>query len=110
MARIRTTGVVLVAAIAVFGVFAPRGSAQAPPSITLPPLSTTTTTAPSLPPPPPANTDPGGGGTTTTAPPDGGGATTTTIDTSQDGDNGSPVGGAPNQPVPADAQAVIDAL
>lgn len=103
MARIRTTGVVLVVAVAVFGVFAPRGSAQAPPSITLPGIAPTTA--------PPTTAGPGDGSTTTT--PDGSvpaDSTTTTIDVSQDADGGSVIGGGPGQIIPPDAQAVIDTL
>src|SRR5688500_5755364 len=103
MARIRTMGVVSVAAVAVIGVFATRGSAQAPPTITLPGLTTTTA---------PPTTAPGSSPTTGPADPNapGDSSTTTTIDVSQDGDAGSAVGGGPGQIVPPDAQAIIDAL
>jgi len=105
MARLRTIGVVSLVVVAVFGAFAPRGDAQEQPTITLPTVSTTSTT--SL----PVGTDEST--TSTTTPPSSGndgGTTSTTIDVSGDGDNGSAVGGGPNQVVPADAQAVIDAL
>lgn len=91
-------GVCLLGAFAVIGVLAPRGNAQDPPTITLPGVTATT---------PPPTTAPGGDGSTT-APPDD--STTTTIDVSQDGDNGSATGGGPDQVIPADAQAIIDAL
>jgi murein DD-endopeptidase MepM/ murein hydrolase activator NlpD len=94
-------GVALLAAVAVLGALAPRGSAQEPPTITLPDI-TATTAAPTTTTP---GTDPSG----TTTPPDGSN-TTTTIDVSQDGDAGSAVGGGPGQVVPADAQAIIDSL
>jgi murein DD-endopeptidase MepM/ murein hydrolase activator NlpD len=93
-------GVVLLAAVAVFGALAPRGNAQEPPSITLPGVSTTTL--------PPTST-PGTDSTTTTAPADGSNPTTT-IDVSQDGDSGSATGGGPGQVIPPEAQAIIDAL
>src|SRR4051794_13709308 len=102
MARIKAAGVVLVAAVAVFGVFAPRGSAQAPPTITLPGITPTT--------PAPTTTNPVVGEPTTTAPTgetSPGDSTTTTIDVSQDGDAGSPTGGGEGQVVPPDAQAEI---
>jgi murein DD-endopeptidase MepM/ murein hydrolase activator NlpD len=105
MRRIKTTGVVLVAAVAVFGVFAPRGSAQAPPTITLPGITPTT--------PVPTTTTPDGVTTTTTTAPGAtspnDSSTTTTIDVSQDGDAGGPTGG-PGQVIPPDAQAEIDAM
>src|SRR5436853_5538798 len=102
MARRRTLGVVLLAVVAVFGALAPRGNAQAPPTITLPPVTPTT--------PPPTSTTLPGSTSETTVPPDTSSSTTTTIDVSQDGDNGSPTGGGPGQVIPPDAQAVIDAL
>jgi hypothetical protein len=101
MARIRTTGLALLVAVAVFGALAPRGSAQEPPTITLPGITATT--------PPPTTTTTPGDGSGTTAPPDGSN-TTTTIDVSQDGDAGSATGGGPGQVVPPDAQAIIDSL
>jgi murein DD-endopeptidase MepM/ murein hydrolase activator NlpD len=91
-------GVCLLAAVAVIGALAPRGDAQEAPTITLPGVSTTV--------PAPTTVPPGEGSTTT--PPDD--STTTTIDVSNDGDNGSPTGGGPGQVIPADAQAIIDAL
>jgi murein DD-endopeptidase MepM/ murein hydrolase activator NlpD len=100
MARIRTTGVAVLAAVAVFGALAPRGSAQESPTITLPVITTTTAV--------PTTTTPGDGSGGTT-PPDGSSTTTTTIDVSQDGDGGA-TGGGPGQVIPADAQAIIDAL
>ncbi|MEY2452610.1 MAG: peptidoglycan LD-endopeptidase LytH [Acidimicrobiaceae bacterium] len=92
-------GVCLLAAVAIFGALAPRGDAQEAPTITLPGVTATTT---------PPTTVPPGDGSTTTPPPDD--STTTTIDVSNDGDNGSPTGGGPDQVIPADAQAIIDAL
>src|SRR5438552_6247416 len=103
MARFRTMGVVSVVAVAVLGVFASRGSAQEPPTITLPAIATTT--------PAPTTTAPGNGsGTTTPGTAPGDSSTTTTIDVSQDGDSGSPTGGGPGQVIPPDAQAIIDSL
>src|SRR3954453_7633358 len=108
MARLRTVGVAVLLVLAAGGVLAVRGSAQEPPTVTLPPFSTTSTTAPAI---------PGGGeassSTTTTAP---GGTSSnpqgppTTADVSQDGDNGSPVGGGPGQVIPPDAQAILDTV
>ena len=95
-------GVLFLAVVAVFGALAPRGNAQAPPTITLPDLTTTTTA-------PPGSSDPGGGASGSTTPPDGS-STTTTIDVSHDGDNGSAVGGGPGQVIPPDAQAILDAM
>ncbi|MEY2459731.1 MAG: peptidoglycan LD-endopeptidase LytH [Acidimicrobiaceae bacterium] len=94
-------GVSLLAAVAVFGALAPRGSAQEPPTITLPGITTTTDV--------PTTTTAPGDGSSTTTPPDGS-STTTTIDVSQDGDAGSAVGGGAGQVVPPDMQAIIDAL
>src|SRR5437867_4430629 len=112
MARIRTMGVVILA-VAMFGAFAARGSAQEPPSITLPPLSTTTTA--------PAGSGGGGSGggggggagsSSTTAPSgtSSSGAPPTTADVSHDGDNGSPTGGGAGQTVPPDAQAILNSI
>src|SRR3954471_10165710 len=108
MARLRTVGVAVLLVLAAGGGLAVRGSAQEPPTVTLPPFSTTSTTAPAI---------PGGGeassSTTTTAP---GGTSSnpqgppTTADVSQDGDNGSPVGGGPGQVIPPDAQAILDTV
>lgn len=101
-------GVVVLAAVA-FGVFATRGSAQEPPTVTLPPLSsTTTTTAPT------ASSGGGGGdssgGSSTSTPSDNPSAPPSTADVSQDGDTGSPVGGGPGQVVPPDAQAEMNSI
>ena len=98
--------VAVLAAVAVFGVLAPRGRAQEAPTITLPGITATTEAPPTS-----TTTSPGspGDGSSTTPPP-GDSTTTTTIDVSQDGDSGSPTGGGPGQVVPADAQAIIDSL
>jgi len=98
-------GVALFAVVAVIGAFATRGNAQEPPAITLPPLgpttTTTTTTVPGS-----SSSDPG-----TTVPPDGSAPPPSApADPSQDGDGGSAVGGGPNQIIPPDAQAVLDAM
>src|SRR5947208_12738754 len=105
MARIRTMGVVILAAVA-FGVFATRGSAQEPPTVTLPPLpsSTATTTSPN------SGGDTSSGGSGSTASSGNGQSPPSTADVSGDGDNGSPVGGGPGQVVPPEAQAVLDSI
>src|SRR5258708_7455309 len=102
MARIRTMGVVILA-VAAFGVFTTRGSAQEPPSITLPPLSSTSTTAP-------GGGGAGSGGSTTTTPGGTSPSPPSTADVSHDGDNGSAVGGGPGQAIPPDAQAILDSI
>jgi len=98
-------GVVILAAVA-FGVFATRGSAQEPPTVTLPPLpsSTATTTSPN------SGGDTSSGGSGSTAPSGNGQSPPSTADVSGDGDNGSPVGGGPGQVVPPEAQAVLDSI
>ena len=102
-------GVALLLVLAAGGLLAVRGSAQEPPGLTLPPLaSTTTTTAP------PGSSGGSGGSTSsdgsTTSNPSGGQAPPTTADVSQDGDNGSPIGGGPGQVIPPEAQAVLDQI
>ena len=103
-------GVAVLLVLAAAGVLAARGSAQEPPTVTLPPFSTTSTTAPAGTTP----TVPGPGdssSTSTTVPSSSPGtAPPTTADVSQDGDNGSPVGGGAGQVVPPDAQAVLDTI
>lgn len=109
MARIRIMGVVILAVVA-FGVFAPRGSAQEPPTVTLPPLSSTTsTTAPSTSSGGPGPSA-GSGGSGTSSPSGNPSAPPSTVDVSQDGDNSSPVGGGPGQVIPPDAQAVLNSI
>src|SRR3954470_10271179 len=108
MARARTVGVAVLLVLAVGGVLAARGSAQQPPTVTLPPFSTTSTTTPAVP-----GTDEASSSTTTTAPGSPGSdpqGPPTTADVSQDGDNGSPIGGGPGQTIPPDAQAVLDTI
>lgn len=105
MARVRTVGVAVLLVLAVGGVLAARGSAQEPPGLTLPPLSTTSTTTPATVP----GSDPGSTSTTTpSSSPNG--APPTTADVSQDGDNGGPIGGGPGQMIPPDAQAALDQI
>ena len=96
-------GVAVLAVVALTSAFAARGSAEEPPSITLPPLSSTSTTAP------------GGGGTSsgasnTTTPNGTSPSPPSTADVSKDGDNGSPVGGGPDQVIPPDAQAIMNSI
>ena len=100
-------GVVILVALA-FGVLATRGSAQEPPTVTLPPLpSSTTTTAPDS---GGGSSSGGSGGSSTTAPSGSTQSPPSTADVSQDGDNGSPVGGGPGQVVPPDAQAILNSI
>src|SRR4051794_36523578 len=103
MVRRRSMGVVLVAVVAVIGAFATRGNAQEPPAITLPSLGPTTTTSTTV--PGSSSSDPA-----STVPADGSAPPPAPADPSQDGDNGSPVGGGPGQVVPPDAQAILDAM
>src|SRR4051794_40647545 len=108
MARARTVGVAVLLVLAVGGVLAARGSAQQPPTVTLPPFSPTSTTTPAARGrgdaaiPPPA----GARGTPASAPQ----GPPPTADVSQDGDNGGPIGGGPGQVIPPDAQAVLDTI
>ena len=103
-------GVAVLLVLAAGGVLAVRGQAQEPPGLTLPPLApTTSTTAPS--------TSSGGDGGSSSS--DGSSGTSpganpqappSTADVSQDGDNGSPIGGGPGQVIPPEAQAVLDQI
>src|SRR3954466_3129999 len=108
MARARTVGVAVLLVLAVGGVLAARGSAQQPPTVTLPPFSPPSATTPAVP-----GTVEASSSTTTTAPGSPGSdpqGPPTTADVSQDGDNGSPIGGGPGQVIPPEAQAVLDTI